>query len=233
MAPNGPQSRGDVRIRQEAKPRTSSTCRGEPAVVQTQPTLPPAARAECSACCPPARSRTLARRPACARGRVLRVEAGQESGPANWTIRSSVSGGATQWRSYAASIACWAQHPPTATLTRSPPPGSGTDPWGRESAVKSPGYPPLSSSRVKQTERARVPADQRLALQTNASGNRVAIMPVAARDIVGWEGVDTHKLFKLNVRGGGNSGEIRSANNSTQPFGVSTTTPTSWPRTTG
>jgi hypothetical protein len=54
---------------------------------------------------------------------------------------------------------------------------------------------------VKQTERARVPADQRLALQTNASGNRVAIMPVAAKDIVGWEGVDTHKLFELNVRG--------------------------------
>jgi hypothetical protein len=63
-------------------------------VVETQPTLPPAAGAECSALLPtchvPNAGAPASLRP---RGACCRVEAGQEGGPANWTIRSSVSGG--------------------------------------------------------------------------------------------------------------------------------------------
>jgi len=49
--------------------------------------------------------------------------------------------------------------------------------------------------------RIQVPEDSRLVIKVHDNGNRVAVLPVLASDIVSWEGLEERKLFELNVRG--------------------------------
>lgn len=45
------------------------------------------------------------------------------------------------------------------------------------------------------------PPDNRLIVETHENGNRVAVVPVRASELVAWEGLEERKLFELNVRG--------------------------------
>jgi len=45
------------------------------------------------------------------------------------------------------------------------------------------------------------PKEERLILATGHGNNRVAVLPIRAKDIAAWEGLESRELFALNVRG--------------------------------